>query len=181
MNPMVKQDRKATRLNGYDYSQPGAYFVTICVKNRECALGTIIDGFVHLSHEGKFVSDAWINLPRHYQHANLDEFVVMPNHVHGIIIIVGEGLVEQYSPNVQLHRPSPTGVSGRHGLSEIVRAFKSFSARRINRYRGTTGTPFWQRTFYDRIIRDEDELNRAQEYIMDNPIKRELDSEKPHA
>ena len=115
---MVKQDRKSTRLKGCDYSQAGAYFITICVKNKKCALGKIGDGIVHFSQEGKFVSDAWNDLSRHYPHTNLDEFVVMPNHVHGIIIIVGEGLLERNAFNVQIHRPSP-GVLCEHTHIEL--------------------------------------------------------------
>ena len=99
----------------------------------------------------------------------------MPNHVHGIIIImdtiddtVGAGL-----------KPAPTGMAKRHGLPEIVRAFKTFSARRVNEMRHTPGIPLWQRNYFERVIRNENELQRIPEYIINNPAKWEMDKENP--
>ena len=103
---------------------------------------------------------SWFDLPNHYAHVRLDAFVIMPNHVHGVIVLteVGAGL-----------KPAPTVVAKRHGLPEIVRGFKTFSSRRINELRGTPGTPVWQRNYYEHVIRGEDELNRVREYIDSNP------------
>ncbi len=113
------------------------------------------------THLGKIVEAAWFDLLNHYPHIELDAFIIMPDHIHGIIwlddmpnIAVGDGF-----------RPSPT----RHGLTEIVRALKSFSARRINEARGTQGQAFWQRGFYDHIVRLENDLEDIRCYILENP------------
>ncbi len=116
-----------------------------------------------LNSYGEIVWDGWHDLTTHYINLELDSFVVMPNHVHGIILlidpiqVVGEGL-----------RPSSTK---KHGLTEIVRALKSFSARRINEKRNAVGKPVWQRSFHDRIIRNERELNKLRNYVNNNPAK----------
>lgn len=136
-------------------------------------LGVVDGEQVKLSVEGQIVQATWNTLPQHYSHIEVDEFIIMPNHVHGIVWIkddilnkehVGEGL-----------RPSPTQHVKRHSLSEIMRAFKSFSSRRINEQSNTQSQPFWQRSFYDHVIRDEDSLLRYRKYIQENPLKWTLD------
>ena len=119
---------------------------------------------------GQMVLDVWLELPKHYPHVVLDAFVVMPNHVHGII-----GLTEQ-QVGAGL-RPAPT-MGRRHGLPEIVRAFKSFSARRVNAYLETSG-PLWQRGYYEHVIRDEASLSRIREYILNNPLRWAYDRDNP--
>jgi hypothetical protein len=124
--------RQSVRLKGYDYSQTGAYFVTVCTYNRACLFGSVVDSLMVLNEVGRYVQATWDGLPGHYSGAELDAFVVMPNHVHGIIVLgdaVGAGL-----------KPAPTR---RHGLSEIIRGFKTFSARAINVSRNMPGTPVW--------------------------------------
>ena len=123
---------------------------------------------------GEVVQDVWDELPAHYPHVSLDEFVIMPNHIHGIIQLAEE-------------HPSPRRggflnppLQPRHSLSEIVRGFKTWFARKIKRIRGTTGTPFWQRSFYDHIIRDERDLDNIRAYIYHNPLKWEHDQYNPH-
>jgi putative transposase len=110
----------------------------------------------------------WNELPNHYPCVTCDTFVVMPNHIHGIIVvrdtIVGAGL-----------KPAPT----RHGLPEIIRGFKTFSARRINDLRESPGIPIWQRNYYEHIIRNEEELARIREYTANNPLQWENDRENP--
>jgi REP element-mobilizing transposase RayT len=167
--------RKALRLPEYDYSSPGAYFVTICTFQREFRLGKVIDGIMQISEEGLIVEKTWAGLIDHYYYVMLDELIVMPNHVHGILFItenptfpVGAGL-----------RPAPTRPDNRCGLSELVRALKSFSAREINKLNGTPGAPFWQRGYYEHIIRDEESLNLIRGYIADNPQQLSLDHENP--
>jgi len=113
---------ETTRLNGYDYSKPGNYFITICTKDRKPLFGDIIDEKIKLSKTGKIVSECWLDLPNHYPNIILDEFIVMPNHIHGIIII---------------RNGSENNLN--HGLSEFIRAFKSFSSRRINKLIVETG------------------------------------------
>ncbi len=156
-----KHHRRSIRLKGYDYSSEGAYFVTICVKGGESVLGEIVDGEMVLSEYGRVIQACWEDLVNHYEHVILDAFVIMPNHIHFIVVFVddpvGAGL-----------RPAPTDTK-RHGLPEIVRALKSFSSRRINGLRDTTGAPFWQRNYYEHIIRNERALNAIREYIQNNP------------
>jgi putative transposase len=117
---------------------------------------------MRLSQQGRIVWEHWIALPQHYPNAQLDAFVAMPNHVHGIILLNHRRLADVGTG----FKPAPT-----HGLPEIVRAFKTFSSRAINAVRGTPGQPVWQRSYYDRIIRDEEEMARIQQYILDNPRK----------
>ncbi len=164
--------RQKLRLRDYDYRQPGFYFVTLCVCNRMCLLGEVVDGAVRVSDAGECVEKVWSGLPGHYANVSLDSFVVMPNHVHGIIqlIDVGAGLVTGL-------KPATTGVT--HGLPEIVRAFKTFSARPINSLRRMPCAPVWQRNYYERVIRNEAELLRVREYIASNPLQWALDAENP--
>ena len=177
-----KHHRRSIRLKEYDYSQAGAYFVTVCTHNRECILGEVANGEVLLSEFGKIVESVWFDLPKHYPNVELDAFVIMPNHVHGIIIVgdvaVGAGLIDHAGAD---HvgagfKPAPTR---QYALSEVVRGFKTFSARRINEIRATSGTPVWQRNYYEHIVRDEDRLNRIREYIINNPMRWQFDRENP--
>jgi len=166
-NPNIHH-RRSIRLKDYDYSQPGAYFVTITTYRRIFLFGEIKDQTMLLTLYGKTVQSCWEQIPDYYSDVLLDSFIVMPNHVHGIIIInnsVGAGL-----------KPAPTK---RHAFSEIVRAFKTFSARRINKIRESPGVPVWQRNYYEHIIRDEKELSTIREYIESNTLGWELDKENP--
>jgi putative transposase len=172
--------RRSPRLQGYDYSQSGAYFVTICTQNRVHLFGDVVDGEMVLNTLGCVVETCWDDLPNHYNHIELDAFVIMPNHMHGIIFIsggdgvgVGEGLKPSLT-KPSLTKPSPT--TKRHGLTEIVRGFKTFSARKINQLRDTPGTPVWQRSFHDHIIRDVKGLNAIRQYIATNPLRWHDDS-----
>lgn len=166
--------RRSIRLKGYDYSQPGAYFVTICTHQRICNLGKIVDGKMVVNQSGSIVQTVWDELPKHYLHVELDEFCIMPNHVHCIIVLVDGNGGRGRSETSPYHRLK------RHGLPEIVRALKSFSSRRINELKGTQGTPFWQRNYYERIIRTQRHLNSVRKYIRDNPLKWERDRNHPH-
>ena len=162
-NPDIHH-RHSIRLPGYDYSQAGAYFVTICTAGREYMFGEIIDGKVVPNDAGEIVKSVWNELPNHYPHVELDQFVIMPNHFHGIIVllnttinVVGAGL-----------KPAPTVIK-RHGLPEIIRGFKTFSARRINEINKSSGSKLWQRNYYEHIIRNGYELDRIRHYIFNNP------------
>jgi putative transposase len=155
--------RRPLRLKEYDYSQGGAYFVTVCAKHRKMLFGDIVEEGMRLSPFGLVVKECWQDLPRHYHSLELDAFIVMPNHVHGIFMITG-------NPNVGAGlKPAPT--SKRHALPEIVRALKPFSSRRINEIRRTPGTPVWQRNYYEHVIRNEIDLEDTREYIQNNPLK----------
>lgn len=183
------RNRRSIRLKGYDYTQPGAYFVTICTYQRIHLFGEVVDGEMRLNAFGEIVRQAWFDLPNHYGHVELDAFVVMPNHIHGIIILtadtVGAGLKPAPTPTPTVGaglRPAPTPApTKRHPLSEIVRALKTFSARRINALRGTTGTPVWQRNYWEHVIRTERALDAIRRYIIHNPARWHLDRYNPDA
>jgi len=154
--------RRSIRLPGYDYAQPGAYFVTIVSHGRELLFGAIVDGEMQPNACGEAVQRVWFELPEHYPQFRRDAFVVMPNHVHGIVVIEDE--------------PSS---SRRAGLAEVVRGFKTFSARRVNGLRGTAGVSIWQRNHYERVIRDDRELDRVRADIGANPSGWTEDRENP--
>jgi putative transposase len=149
--------RKSLRLSHFDYATPGAYFVTVCTQDRACLFGTVRDGLVHLSEAGRIVEQVWQALPGHYPNFALDEFVIMPNHVHGVLLIENEG-----------GRP----------LSNLMRAFKAFSTREI-RGRTLANDTVWQRGYYEHVVRDESDLTAIRQYIQDNPAKWDLDDENP--
>jgi len=146
--------RRSIRLKGYDYSQPGVYFITMDTYNKEQLLGEVIDGLMYLSQAGKILSYVWSDLPIHYPNVCLDSFCVMPDHFHGII---------------QLNEVNAGSYP--HPLSEIVRALKAFSAKRINVLRKTPGQQVWQRNYYEHIIRDAVEWEQIRAYIDENPQK----------
>jgi len=158
--------RKANRLKNYDYSQNGCYFVTICTQGRREWFGSIENGVMELNENGRFVSACWVDLSNHYRNIELDEFIVMPNHVPGIVVIdnTGNGL-----------KPFPTK---NHGLPEIIRALKTFSSRRINEMIKSGDKFHWQKSFYDHIIRDESSLSRIREYIVNNHEQWDTDTER---
>jgi putative transposase len=149
-----KQRRRSIRLRQYDYRQAGAYFITVVAHGRAALFGDIAGGERRLNEFGEIVERAWASLPEHYLNVQCDAFVIMPNHIHGIIVFdeptVGAGL-----------KPAPTR---RHGLPEIVRALKTFSARRINEMRHSSGAPVWQRNYYEHIVRGDGELLRSRIY-----------------
>ena len=180
--PAQPQRRKLLRLPEYDYASTGAYFVTICVKDHKPILGKIVGEDIKLNRLGQIVLEIWNNLPNHYDNVELDEFIVMPNHVHGIIWILSNapstksvraGLRPPQSTREGL-RPSPT-ISGKPNLPEIIRAFKSFSAREINKTINSPDKFSWQRNCHDHVIRNDDDLNQHRAYIQNNPLKWALD------
>jgi REP element-mobilizing transposase RayT len=162
--------RQSIRLKHYDYSQPGAYFVTLCVQNRECLFGDVADGEMRLNGAGRLVSDSWAWLATQYDHVELDEYVIMPNHMHGVLIIT-DGCRGG-------SRTAPTEGT-RKPVGRLIGAFKTVSTKRINQLRGTPGVPVWQRNYYEHIIRNAESLNRISEYIVNNPGQWELDRENP--
>ncbi len=164
-----KHTRRSIRLKGYDYKQSGAYFVTICTQNRVCLFGTIQDERMHLNTAGRVVSGSWAWLANQYDYVELDEYVVMPNHIHGILIIM-DGDCRGGS------RTAPTR-GARKPLGRLLGAFKTVSTKRINQIRKTLGTTLWQRNYFEHIIRNETSLERIREYIANNPAQWEMDRE----
>jgi len=163
--------RRSIRLKGYDYSRVGAYFVTICTHKRECVFGEVVEGEMRLNETGMIVQDEWLRTPTIRPNVELDVFVVMPDHLQGIIILNDDGRGESQFAPTRFHSPSGT-------VGAIVRGFKSASTKRINEIRGAIGRPLWQRNFHDRIIRDENEMRRTQEYIVNNPLQWYYDEER---
>jgi len=161
-----KHHRRSVRLQGYDYSELGAYFVTVCARDRKSVFGFIVDGEMRLNRFGEIVRETWEGLPEHYLSIKLGSFIIMPNHIHAVIIITGAGLSPAPTP---AHTPLP----------EIVQALKSFSTRRCNEISGRSGKSIWQRNYYEHIIRSEDELNQISEYVEANPAQWAEDEENP--
>ena len=180
---------ESTRLKGYDYSLNGYYFITICTKNRERLFGRVDNGIMILNVFGHIVQNCWMDLPNHYPNLRLDAFIIMPDHIHAIFVIENDNAITTVEtglkpvsaiPSSQETGLKPVSTNAkRHGLFEFVRAFKTFSSRRINELRKTPGTPVWQIRFYDHIIRDPDSLTKIQEYILNNPINWAIDTENP--
>lgn len=177
--------RRSIRIRGYDYTQPGAYFVTICTHQRECHLGTVEDGQVLLSEAGHIVERGLCSLPGQFPGVDIDTFIVMPNHVH-VIILISRG--EAFSPDLgaELHSsrenasplPRPRGTTS-GSLGAVVQNFKSVSTRRINATREKRTRFGWQRNYYEHVIRSESALDRIRQYIQANPFAWEFDAENP--
>ncbi len=155
--------RKSIRLKGYDYSLPGLYFVTICTRNRIHRFGKIANNKMVLNENGKIVEYVWKHLIDHYPSIRLHDYVVMPNHFHGIVQILS--VMDMVSPVGEGLKPSPTKP-----LTEIVRGFKTFSARKINELHHTIGENVWQRNYYEHIIRTQMSYEHIVNYIRLNPI-----------
>ncbi|MDZ4158329.1 MAG: transposase [Anaerolineaceae bacterium] len=163
--------RRSIRLKGYDYSQAGAYFITIVTQGWECVFGEVVGDDLRLNANGEITRQVREDLPTHYARMELGEFMIMPNHIHAIIV-----LTDVYGAG---SGANGDGTPKRYPLSEIVRGFKTFSARRINERRNMPGMPVWQRNYYEHIIRDENEMNRIRAYIWDNPRRWAEDHENP--
>jgi putative transposase len=170
---MNYKTEKHFRYQGFDYAADGYYFTTICVDHRMSSFGRIKDGKMQLSAAGEIARKCWLEIPSHYSFVKLDEFVVMPNHLHGIVIINrGEGTQDDAFMKKYKNKFGPqTG-----NLSSIIRGFKIGvvkNTKSINIYFS------WQPRFHDRIIRNGEELNAIRQYIMDNPLKWHLDRNNP--
>ena len=176
----AKHHRRSIRLKGYDYSSAGCYFVTICVRDGICSLGDIVDGEMVYSDYGRIAAESWLWLAEQYDYVSLDEWGIMPNHMHGIVaydddeMVGGVGLEEGGS------RTARTGLK-RKPLGRLIGAFKTVSTKKINDLRGTPGVPFWQRDFWEHIIRNERALLAIREYIRNNPLGWEVDKLHPDA
>ena len=168
--------RRSLRLREFDYSAAGAYFVTVCVYGRECIFGGIVQQDMVLNEAVRKVEEIWRLLPERFPNVVVDEFVVMPNHMHGIIFIVGAPLA---APLTRLGAKRQGAASGAPTLGSIMRAFKSLSAVNVNRLLDRQECPLWQRNYHERVIRDERELFVIREYIQYNPQKWHDDKENP--
>lgn len=196
-NPDIHH-RRSIRLKGFDYSQTAAYFITICTHNRECFLGEVVDGTMILNEIGKMVKTIWDELP-HYFSMELDAFVIMPNHLHGIIIVGAQFIapsfqrwpkesllhgteknpIDQNLANKKqgtMNREQGAMNSAPTRLGKIVRTFKALCTCLIRKKQFGFG---WQRNYHEHIIRNENDLNRIREYIAFNPARWAEDEENP--
>jgi len=173
---MTHHHRKSIRLSGYDYSRPGSYFVTICIRGKAPLFGEFLDGEMVLNSIGKAVEQCWLNIPGHFQNIELDQFMVMPNHIHGIIVIYPESVGAKHASPLHLYKSKIHGPKP-NSIGSIVASFKSTVTKRINLLRKIPGQSLWQRNYYEHIIRDENELNKIRRYIINNPAKWSYDRE----
>ena len=186
------QHRRSIRLRGYDYTQAGAYFVTIVVQGRACLFGDVAGEEMRLNDAGGMVQQVWQDLPDRYSGINMDEFIVMPNHIHGVITIVqpvGASLVgaQEDQPNavsgeIQLRDRATTRVAPT--LGDVVGAFKSLTTVEYVRGVKSLGWPqfsgkLWQRNYFEHVVRSEESLTKIRQYIRDNPLRWEFDKENP--
>ncbi|MEI6532872.1 MAG: transposase [Candidatus Roizmanbacteria bacterium] len=161
------------RLKGYNYAENGSYYITICTKNRESVFGEIIDGSIQLSEIGNIASIVWQQIPEQFPFATLGEFVIMPNHVHGIITICRDAINRVSTTMDNRVSTHNGGITANHNpmlqenVSTIIRWYKGRTTFEIHKQYKSFA---WQPLFYDRIIRDEDEFDRISLYIQLNPI-----------
>lgn len=167
------KNRRSIRMDGYDYSQAGAYYITICTQSRRCLFGNVRDGKMVLNEWGRIAEEEWFNTEKIRDNVQLGEFVIMPNHIHGIVIINdGRGVLN--TPNVlntpiskegECHSPL-RGPS--NNLGAIVRGYKSAVTKWFRQ--NTNICTVWQRNYYEHIIRDGNDYERIANYINDNPM-----------
>jgi len=195
-----KHHRRSIRLKGFDDSSPGAYFVTMVTQGREGLFGEIVHGEMRLNQYAGIVLRCWNEIPNHFPNVDLGAFVIMPNHVHGIIFINEDRRGEVLSPNNEISSPrnhpgidiqneyienarNPDGITTKPGgitpprwkptLGQIIAWFKYQSTKEMNIIETKNAiTRFWQRNYYEHVIRDEKELNQTTDYILANPSRR---------
>lgn len=165
-----RHHRRSIRLRDYDYSQAGAYFVTLVTFQRTEIFGTIVDGTMILNTAGQLVATSWLDLEQQFPGVALDEFIIMPNHLHGVIF---------------LQEPGKSAPMNGVTLGRIIGALKSLSLQKliaavhngeVEEFPGKV----WQRNYYEHVIRNDRDLNAIREYIQDNPLRWELDQENIH-
>lgn len=161
---------ESARLKGWNYSDNGYYFVTICTRNKECLMGDALNGEIKLSPVGEIVSQEWQKTEQIRSNVSLDAWIVMPNHLHGIIII--NNVETQGNDQNESNRFGPQ----KNNLASIIRGFKSAVTNRI---RASEYDFAFQARYYDHIIRDERSLEGIRKYIADNPLKWELEKDNP--
>ncbi|MBW4473695.1 MAG: transposase [Stenomitos rutilans HA7619-LM2] len=176
-----KHHRRSICLKGYDYASAGMWFITICTYQRQCLFGEISGGEMQLSKIGEIAESCWQAIPDHFPKVQLDQFVVMPNHLHGIISTAdtcrGMALPCPYPTIRPEERRFGKPIAG--SLSTIVGSFKSVATKQINLLRKAPGTPAWQRNYYEHIVRNEASLQYLRQYIQNNPLSWQEDQLHP--
>jgi REP element-mobilizing transposase RayT len=187
-NPEIHH-RRSIRLKEYDYSNAGAYFVTMCTWQKECLFGDVMNGEMRLNELGGIVDKEWVQTAVVRSNVELDVYIVMPNHFHGIIILndpVGatrrvahDMTIDDMANNTRAtHRVAPTTLQS-GSIGAILGQFKSIAAKTINQTRNTLGMPLWQRNYFERVIRNENELHAIRQYIINNPLQWDMDENNP--
>ena len=191
-----RHQRRSIRLKDYDYTSPGAYFVTLVTWRRENLFGKVVDGAMQLNTWGFLAENEWRRLGQRFESLIVDEFVVMPNHIHGILMVLENDRSESDAVGARQKDSSPSGKTSlasplqnaiqnnakgvsRGSIGAMIGAYKSTTARLINGLRRTSGARVWQRNYYEHIIRNEVEMARIQTYILANPAGWESDDENP--
>ncbi|MHC5614763.1 MAG: transposase [Nostoc sp.] len=162
--------RRSIRLKGHDYTQPGAYFITLCTQGRQCLFGNVVKGKMQLNYLGHIAFNCWEAIPDHFPHIELDTFVVMPNHLHGVLV----GARQCHAPTTEQFGKPVCGST-----STVIRSYKSVVSKSINIIWHTKEQSIWQRNFYEHISRDQKSLDHIRQYILDNPQRWTDDPENP--
>ncbi len=174
----TNKNRRSIRLRGYDYSQTGWYFITICISGFEELLGKVsADGQFTTNEIGQIVEDSWLETPNIRPTVVLDAFQVMPNHFHAIVVIGDRNDLPNIIGFPDVSNPPTTFKSPAKTIGSIVRGFKGSSTRKIRIVNHNLGNKIWQSNYYERIVRDENELLRIRKYIETNPSKWQEDKE----
>ncbi len=175
-----KHRRRSIRLGGYDYSQVGQYFCTLCTQKMRCLFGEVKNGEMHLNRLGQIVQSEWRKTPILRPMVDLGFFVIMPNHLHGLFVIRrgSEKRNLAISVSFRAHVSAPLRRYSQE-LGSIIAGFKSATTKRINQQRKTQGSPVWQRNYYEHIIQDEEDYARTSYYILMNPMLWNLDRYNP--
>lgn len=167
-----KRRRRSIRLPCYDYCREGVYFVTICSHQRECILGETKEGTLKLNDIGHVVKDCWEEIPKHFPNMELDQYVIMPNHIHGLIVI------ERQLPGRKRSSPDRNNVAPQ-SLGVVVRSFKAAVSRAVKQRSKGSVSPVWQRNYFEHVVRNDEDFSRIREYIFLNPIQWEEDEDNP--
>lgn len=181
--------RKSIRLSAPSYKQRCAYFVTVCTHEKQCLLSEVEGQSIHLTKFGEVVRAVWLDLPNRFAGLALDEYILMPNHIHGVLCFVGAGLARPSSASTpellaslggaEQAPPLQTGGGSNsrsnssldYSLPDVMRVFKSISTVEVNRAFRRSGRPLWQRSYFDHIIRDSEGMRNHQRYILENPMR----------
>jgi len=167
--------RRSIRLPTFDYSQAASYFVTICVRDNRPLFGRVINGEMALDPFGKIADSCWRGIPNHFAGVRLGRYVIMPNHVHGIIILPGGTRSVANADTASLPNTHAFGAPEASSIPTVVRSFKSAVTKLVRKATGNPRIHLWQRNYYEHVIRDEDDFRATSKYIRLNPARWKFD------
>lgn len=172
---ILSRKRRLLRLGDWDYTRPGAYFITLVAHHNICRFGEIIDGDLRLNTTGKIILEEWERTSEIRREVDLDAYILMPNHLHAIVVL------EETTQFHQMIKDNPHLSFSRspRSLGALIAGFKSSTTKKVNILEGSPGSPLWQRNYYEHIIRNEADLVRIRRYIQENPARWSLDHENP--